>query len=57
MKSVLRNAFEESLIMPHQPDHELALRSDARIDAGMLQVLRLAIFFEKKIDLWMGFDA
>src|SRR5205085_203103 len=37
----------------HQPDHQLPLRLDARINRGVLGVLRLAVFLEDEVDLRM----
>ena len=49
--AVAGDAFEESLVVAHQPDHELACGRNAGVDAGVLEVLRLGIAAEDEADL------
>jgi hypothetical protein len=42
VQAVAGEAFEQARVVPHQPDDQLAPRSDPRIDDRLLQVLYLA---------------
>lgn len=56
VQAVAVEVVEQFAVVAHQPDDELALRRDASIDAGVLDVLRLAVLFQQEADLGMGFD-
>ena len=49
--AVAGDAFEESRVVAHQPDHQLAGGWHAGVDAGMLKILRLGIGAEDEADL------
>lgn len=53
VESVAVEALEEVAIVPHEPDHEPALRGDAGIDGGVLLVGGFAFLFEDEVDLGM----